>query len=440
MKKIWMMLLLLGAVSLFAACSDDDDDPAPKNPVSEVKVPATAEIGTEITVTGTGFASTARFTFKNASDSVDVTESNVTASGATLVVPMSLTEGRYTLILKQDGEWELGSIELTPAALPIVGLEVPAGALTGQALVLGGSGYNESSKVYAVDAEGKRTELEVTDRSNGLTCAMSGVTPGKYSLVLAQNGGEWTLTEELEVVKGKRLVKVGFSNDYGEYGGVMEIATYEVSYEDNLPKFLIYGDLVKYSVDQTDGQVSLTLATTDESILEGYFYYGYMKNVALTLENGMAQHSTITYYNWSKDKTWNFDWTYEGEYMKTYEEREYGFEEMNLTSINDDSYDYQDGQDYTRPGMDVAACIYEFVSLNTDMGWFYAAMTGMLGEKSSKLPVSMTIQGYDENFNPTPVVKELTYSFDEDGYVTRVAFSDIQSIPCWVDFTYEDLD
>ena len=108
MKKIRIMMLMICSICAFTACSDDDD-PTPQNPVSNVRIPATAEIGTEIIVSGTGFASTAQFTFKGTASSADVSQLTIVSTGVTMTVPMSLTPGQYTLVLKQDGEWELGS-------------------------------------------------------------------------------------------------------------------------------------------------------------------------------------------------------------------------------------------------------------------------------------------------------------------------------------------
>ena len=147
MKKIRIMMLMICSICAFTACSDDDD-PTPQNPVSNVRIPATAEIGTEIIVSGTGFASTAQFTFKGTASSADVSQLTIVSTGVTMTVPMSLTPGQYTLVLKQDGEWELGSIELTAASLPIIGLEIPEAGFTGQIINIGGNGYNETSKVY----------------------------------------------------------------------------------------------------------------------------------------------------------------------------------------------------------------------------------------------------------------------------------------------------
>ena len=42
MKKIRIMMLMICSICAFTACSDDDD-PTPQNPVSNVRIPATAE-------------------------------------------------------------------------------------------------------------------------------------------------------------------------------------------------------------------------------------------------------------------------------------------------------------------------------------------------------------------------------------------------------------
>ena len=57
MKKIWLLMLMVCTViGTFTACSSDDDgDPTPQLPVSAVSIPATAEVGGEVIIRGTGF-------------------------------------------------------------------------------------------------------------------------------------------------------------------------------------------------------------------------------------------------------------------------------------------------------------------------------------------------------------------------------------------------
>lgn len=430
MKKLWFIMLMICTICSFTACSDNDDDPTPQNPVSNVKIPGTAEIGTEIIISGTGFASTASFTFKGTEKSADVTKAEVVSTGVTLTVPMSLTPGKYTLLLKQDGEWELGSIELTAASLPIIGLEVPAEGFTGQPVTIDGNGYNETSKVYAVNAEGSRTELTVTGYEDGLTCTLpSDLAIGIYSLVLSQNEGEWTLTEEFEVVPMKRIAKITFSCDYGE-DGIWEIDAYEIEYSGKEAQKLYYhyAGIYKIPYDITINNNQVKLSTDEDNPdLEEVYYYGYMVDIALTMQNGMAQDSKIKYYDFEAYKNLNYTWSYENGYMKTYNNREYKFDASeNLTDISGWTFTYDGDQKYNRPGVDIAALLYEIISSEFDMGWFYAALTGSIGQKSASLPVDMNEM-------------KLEYKFDKDGYVEQMSFVDESDVPNLIDFIYEEV-
>lgn len=54
MKKMISMMLMLCAIFTFSACSSDDDDPV--NPLTGVVIPQSAQIGSVMTIQGTGFA------------------------------------------------------------------------------------------------------------------------------------------------------------------------------------------------------------------------------------------------------------------------------------------------------------------------------------------------------------------------------------------------
>jgi len=447
MKKIWIIMLTICSICAFTACSDDDDDPTPQNPVSNVKIPATAEIGTEIIVSGTGFASTAQFAFKGTESSADVTQRTIVSTGVTMTIPMSLTPGRHTLILKQDGEWELGSIELTAASLPIIGLEIPSEGFTGQPLNIGGNGYNETSKVYLISTEGNRTEAIVTDYQSGLTCSLpSDIIPGTYQLVLAQNGGEWTLTEELEVIKMKRLTKATHVIDMGEYGLIESV--YEISYTNNKPQNFKYRTNecdINYSLEITNEQITLS-AEEAKAEWEDAFYEGYIKQSILKVNDGLAQENSSTFYNWRKDVNMIGQWTYSDRYMKSYQGNggfskwDYTYNaDNNLTDISGDTFEYDNTQKYVRPGVDIAALLLEISSESGDLGWIYAALTGLLGEKSTGLPVKMSIT---DPYEETTMEHELAYTYDDDEYVTSVSYTVEMygmKMTYQIKFTYEDV-
>ncbi|WP_292265190.1 hypothetical protein [Butyricimonas sp.] len=455
MKKIWIMMLMICSICVFTACSDDDDDPTPQNPVSNVKIPATAEIGTEIIVSGTGFASTAQFSFKGTESSADVTKITVVSTGVTMTIPMNLTPGQHTLILKQNGEWDLGVIELTAASLPIIGLEIPAEGFTGQTINIGGNGYNETSKVYLETENGTRTELTVTDYQSGLTCTLpASLTTGTYALVLTQDGGEWELTEEFEVVQTKRLVKIGWVNDFSQImPDYITESTYEISYANNEPQSFKYANVtydseINYGVQINNNQIILSVGETEESWEE--VFEGYVKQVTLKTNNNFAQSNATIFYDFYSTKEINMSgkWAYADQYMKSYEGKggfnnwEYTFDATNnLIDVSGTTFEY-DTKKYTRPGVDIAAllCTLQNLDYTNDWGWMYAAFTGLLGEKSTGLPVKMST--LDPETEETTTC-ELTYSSDDDNYITSVSYKfsyyGMGTVTCRIDFTYENM-
>lgn len=451
MKKIRIMMLMICSICAFSACSDDDD-PTPQNPVSNVKIPATAEIGTEIIVSGTGFASTAQFTFKGTASSADVSQPTIVSTGVTMTVPMSLTPGKYTLVLKQDGKWELGSIELTAASLPIIGLEIPEAGFTGQTINIGGNGYNETSKVYTETGNGIRTELTVTDYQSGLVCTLpADLSAGTYQLILAQDGGEWTLTEEFEVVKYKRLVKIGWVNDFSQ---IMEDyiteSTFEISYAANEPQSfnytnVPYGYEMNYDVQTNNDQITLFISNPASEWEEGY-----VKQVTLGVTDDLAQSNATIFYDSGNAKEVNMSagWTYADRYMKSYEgegglnDLEYTFDAGNLVDVSGTSFEYDQTQKYTRPGVDIAALFLQLSTIDytNDWGWMYAAFTGLIGEKSTGIPVKMSVPDPETEETTT---HELNYTYDEDNYITSVSYESsyygMGMVTFRIDFTYEEV-
>ncbi len=455
MKKIWIMMLAICSICAFTACSDDDDNSVPQNPASNVRVPATAEIGTEIIVTGTGFSSTAQFVFKGTESSAEVTQQTIVSTGVTMTVPMSLTPGQYTLVLKQDGEWELGTIELTAAALPVIGLEVPAAGFIGQPMNIGGNGYNETSKVYLVSANGDRTEATVTGYQNGLTCTLpASLLPGTYQLILAQNGGEWTLTEELEVAKMKRLTKIDWVNDFSQImQGYIEERAYEISYANNKPQSFKYnynGYVLDYDVQVNNEQVVLS---TEPGAEWAEISSGYVKQVTLKVSDDLAQSNAAIYYDYEKEKEVNMSgvWVYAGQYMKSYDGKggfsdwEYTFEDNNLVDVSGTTFEY-DSSKYTRPGVDIAVllCVLPSLDYSNDWGWMYATFTGLLGEKSAGVPVKMSaLEMNPETGEEVKTNLDLKYSYDDDGYITSVSYEGsyygLGMATYRANFTYEDV-
>ena len=124
MKKLWFVLLMMCTIGALTACSDDDNnDNGGKSPVSNVYLPSAGQIGQEIEVLGDGFASTAEFYLKDAAgEQTKVTEVTFSAGKVLLTVPESLAVGKYSLILKQNGDWTLGSLDIVKGKLKVTRL------------------------------------------------------------------------------------------------------------------------------------------------------------------------------------------------------------------------------------------------------------------------------------------------------------------------------
>lgn len=78
-----------------------------------IRFPSTAEIGGFYTVTGKGFEASAQLFLRNASGTeTAAADQTVTAAGIECTVPSTLTAGVYTVVVKQNGSWDLGPVRL----------------------------------------------------------------------------------------------------------------------------------------------------------------------------------------------------------------------------------------------------------------------------------------------------------------------------------------
>ena len=210
MKKLWLLLLAGGAMTFTPACNNDDEDTGASCPVA-CTVPATAEIGEEMTIAGQGFAATAEIALRNASGTeAKLEDPEITASGFTGTVPATLTPGSYTVILYQDGSWEIGTVTLSTAAdkeCPVLNIILPGAIRLNEALAIEGIGFSEDMGiVLANTADQARTELEVSLSGSGVSCTIpEGLAAGTYDVILTQGNDEWVIAEAVPAAVYKRL-------------------------------------------------------------------------------------------------------------------------------------------------------------------------------------------------------------------------------------------
>lgn len=430
MKKIWFMMLMICAVGVFMACSNDDDENPQSNPITNCSVPAEAEIGTEVLVRGTGFdASLAKLSLKGA-DNVEIAIANPTfsASGVSFTIPMSVQAGDYTLVLSQNGVWELGKIKLTPAALPIIGLTVPEEAYVGKALSIGGNNFDVACKIYLVKVDDTtvKTELTITDRNNGLVCDVpSTVAEGAYSLVLAQNGGEWILGE-IGLVKERRLKSMEIVVDYS----AVDMGTTEIPY---YLKYNAQGQVEKISKDEAGNDVWYNFTYSNGEILavtgqDDEKYYPFNLYVE---GNCVIKHKDVELDN--REYAWNYTDNKLAEIKRVSNSRvtlALEWQKDNAVKVGDDSFTYDENQKVK--GVDIAKCFSYILTNDINREIFYAELLGLSGAKSMNLLKSFTDSSEMEHI--------LKCKLDENSYLTSVSMEGVPEayiFPTTITLTYE---
>ena len=316
MKKIWFLMLMMCAVSVFTACSDDDGENEVPNPVIGAKVPSTGKIGDEVIIQGTGFtASDLAIYLENSSQDRFKMNASFNNAGASFNVPLTLTVGTYSVILVQNTEeWPLGSITLESADNPVDAITVPDAVVApGEKILLGGIGYEQGDKI-ALQA-GDEEPIEITDvtiSDLGLQFTIPSTCPeNEYVVSLVREANSWVLGN-IEVQKHRRVKSL-----YANMEGTGEISL-NLSY-DNAGRLKsissAYGD---WNLVYGDNTITTTSIMTGEPL-------------EYTLENGkVIKGSAFDAY----DETEAYNtWNYEGEYLSSVINSGKWYEGMNINVV-----------------------------------------------------------------------------------------------------------
>lgn len=306
MKKIWLLMLMVCTViGTFTACSSDDDgDLTPQLPVSGVSIPATAEVGGEVIIRGTGFtASGISLYLENSSKEKTAIDAAFSNAGVTFTVPMSLVAGVYNVILTQSGnEWTLGSITLTDADSPIISPSLPEMVVNpGKEVTLGGSGYESGDKIVLKAENTSNIEIsDVTISTDGLTFTLPADCPeGDYTVSLIRGTSSWVLDNVVLTVQKAKRVKSIFM-DAGGMGTLFLELKYDA--EGRLSNAAV-GDMELNWDFEYDGNTIKTVScTTDIDLI-------------YTLKDGKIVKATAADM---QEETEKFnDWSYAGDYLSS---------------------------------------------------------------------------------------------------------------------------
>ncbi len=462
MKKLWLLLLAGGAMTFTPACNNDDDDNGPVCPV-ECTVPATAEIGSEITVAGQGFAATAEIALRDASGTeTKLEEPEITSAGFTGTVPTTLTPGSYGVILYQEGTWEIGTVTLSKAtdkACPVLSIILPEAIRLNGALEIAGAGFSDDMGIVLENAaDQSRTELTTSTQSTGVSCTIpEGLTAGTYNVILTQGIYEWTIgtgipaavykrlksvsTESNTIFKGitteefiQSLVDAGYPEEMAQsYADMLlkAVSSYSFSYDTNgnLTGCDQEGPYVTgewYAIQVNGNQIS----GENKQIMEGM---DGMQSFTWTLEDNRITQSTIIWQTISGTSDARYTWAYEGNLWKSvnnpdgspeitlvYDEGKF----MNVIQSNwDDSgsiFTYgTEAQQNSIFGVDIAKIIQMTQSPDFTDDQMLAILLNLVGQATTTLPSTINIT----NMGEVTATADISYTFDKDGYVSTVEWN-----------------
>lgn len=199
MKKLFSMMLMLCAIVTFTACSSDDD-PKDSNPISDVVVPTSAKIGSEVTVQGKGFTSSQSFYLvysKEGSVPVALSDVKVSASGVTFTVPYTAVAGETMqfAVTVGDQNYKFGSIQILAADSPVSAVSIPSQMpLLEDAVSITGTGFVSGDEIgIKSDAVSEIIYLDTKVVDGGVEVNTTNVLEGNVDVYLRRGNSVWKI-------------------------------------------------------------------------------------------------------------------------------------------------------------------------------------------------------------------------------------------------------
>lgn len=428
------LLFLLLAFLVAASCIDSqtgDDTGILTDPVSECVVPPSARCGAEVILQWNGFTDDASVILRSASgDETLVYIKVITRSGMIFVVPPGTEPGMYGLFLVQDGEHDLGSIEILPPLIPVSGVSVPSSCMAGETVTVKGTGFKPSSSLVLVGKDGSRYEVVTEYGAGGLSFVVpDGIPEGEYSVYLVQDGNEWLLSGALSVqaLSMKKLASVAYQ---GPYMGTTQIRyTWKVT-EDEPLRILLVEATVDAGGNVDEGSVDEYTAVADnafEMTNDGMEASNDLSMTYIFGQDGRVQTSDVLIYG--KSKPTEFTWSYDNDGylldvtyvassgLRTF--REISYDKGNLVRFRNTEFVYDDETLKNHPAAPDVVWGYMAVMEKFDPFMYFPYLLGWYDMKSSSLPTAMTVAS-----GTGTATLPVGYAFDEDGYVVEMKWND----------------
>ena len=433
------LLIILAGILLAVSCNEtgEGQGPGTDNPLSECVIPASVQAGEEALVQWNGFTQDSRILLVSEDGrEYEMPVKVFTASGVMFVVPADVPAGIYKLVVERGGRLELGTMEVLAAAMPVIGLKIPSGALEGEEVIIEGVGFEDGCSIVFADADGKECVLRAALVSSGVSVLLpDDLGPGDYVVYLLQNGVRWMISPSFSIYPDsspKLLRRIDYYSPY--VGTAMIRLSWEIDYDE--PVSLT---LSEYLVE--DGEETLQAYDRYDCGADGYFELtvdGFESSNDLEISyvrdaDGRVTRSDVLIYG-NKEPT-AFTWTYDADgYLADISSPSRSFRSLthtdgNLTSFRSVGFGYGNSDLVNHPSAPDVAWAYMAMMEPNDPFVYFPYLLGWYTEASLHLPVTMTLP--DPSGSGT-LRHSLTYEFDQEGYVVKMMWESSS-----IDFIYE---
>ena len=419
MKKLIYILLCLSAL---VSCEgiESGSDGVFDNPLDSCLLPASVCAGDEGIVQWNGFKGDVSLVLKGDEDfPLDVL--CVTESGLVFAVPYNVPSGDYLVVQTHPDYVELGLMEVKEPRIPVTGVKVPLSATPGEVVSITGLGFEKGCKITFISETGNETEIDPVVTYNGVDVLLpESMLEGRYSIYLKQNGLSWLLSSSFEVylsIVEKSFRRLRHVSPY--VGTARLMLLWDMSEKESLSVY-------EYVVDGEDETLSSydTYSLTDSGDILSHDGFESSNNLEISYtvdEDGYVTGSDVLRYG--DDKTTFFKWNYNSDgYLTSIDSpkltfRSLAYDNGNLVSFNQIVFEYADPSLTNHPSAPEVTWAYMSVTDLTEPFIYIPYLSGWTMKRSSLLPTCMLLP---DPSGSGQVRCELSYEFDEEGYVTSM--------------------
>lgn len=423
MKKFIYILL-----SLFTLLSCDGlesgSDGLFDNPLDTCLLPASVCAGDEGIIQWNGFKGNITLILKG-NEEFPCEVLCVTESGLVFSVPHDVPSGEYLVVQTQPDYVELGSMEIKTPRIPVSGVKIPSSATPGENIAIIGLGFEQGCTIAFISENGNETEIVPVLTYNGVDVQIpESMQEGKYAVYLKQNGLSWLLSSSFEVylsIVEKSFMKLKYFSPY--VGTARLMLVWDISEKESLS---VYEYVVEGEDETLSAYDTYSLSDSGYKLTHDGFESSNNIEISYTLDkNGIVTGADVLRYG--DDNTTFFKWNYNAEgYLISIDSpknafRSLEYEDGNLVLFHQTGFEYADPSMVNHPSAPEVAWAYLAVTDLTEPFIYIPYLSGWNMKQSSLLPTCMLL--------PDPsgaghIRCDLSYKFDEDGYVTSMSWVD----------------